>query len=97
LRCRFVHRHARKVLKTYSESSFPDGSNDTNFVLESSNDDSSAQNRSLEQSGNGDSECLKNCSSLSMNETAMQNVWKHHFQSLEGGEGGTVGQNGPQS
>jgi hypothetical protein len=26
-----VHRHARKVLKTYSESSFPDGSKDTNF------------------------------------------------------------------
>jgi hypothetical protein len=29
LHCRFVHRHARKVLKTYSESSFPDGSNDS--------------------------------------------------------------------
>ncbi len=30
LRCRFVHRQARTILKTYSESSFPDGSNDTN-------------------------------------------------------------------
>ncbi len=29
--CHFVHRHARKVEKTYSESSFPDGSNDTIF------------------------------------------------------------------
>ncbi len=27
----FVHRLARKILKTYSESLFPAGSNDTNF------------------------------------------------------------------
>ncbi len=26
-----VHRNVRNILKTYSEYSFPDGSNDTNF------------------------------------------------------------------
>ncbi len=31
LQCRFVHRYARTILKTYSESLFPDVSNDTNF------------------------------------------------------------------
>jgi hypothetical protein len=31
LRFRFVHRYVRTILKTYSESSFLDGSNDSNF------------------------------------------------------------------
>jgi hypothetical protein len=31
LHCRFVHRQARTILSTYSESLFPDGSNDTIF------------------------------------------------------------------
>ncbi len=31
LPCRIVHRQARKMLKIYSESSFLDGSNDTNY------------------------------------------------------------------
>ncbi len=33
LHCRFIHRQARTILKTYSEFLFPDGSNDTNFEL----------------------------------------------------------------
>jgi hypothetical protein len=28
LHCRFVHRHVRTILNTYSKSSFPDGFND---------------------------------------------------------------------
>ncbi len=31
LHCCFVHRHARQILKTYSVSSLPDGSNENNF------------------------------------------------------------------
>jgi hypothetical protein len=31
LRCRFVHRHCRAILRTYSESFIPGGSIDTNF------------------------------------------------------------------
>jgi hypothetical protein len=31
LHCCFIRRHARKCLKTYSEFSFLDGSNDTNY------------------------------------------------------------------
>ncbi len=31
LRCHYVHRHASKILKTYSESSFPGSFNDTSF------------------------------------------------------------------
>jgi hypothetical protein len=33
LHCRFINRHARKILKIYSESSFPDGSSDTNSAF----------------------------------------------------------------
>ncbi len=31
LHCRFIYRHAIKMLKTYSEFSFLDGSSETNF------------------------------------------------------------------
>jgi hypothetical protein len=32
LSCRFVHRHRRKILKTYSESSSPGGFNETSLI-----------------------------------------------------------------
>jgi hypothetical protein len=44
----------------------------------------------LEPSGNADSEYVLHYFYVSVNETAMQNVWQHHFpQPWEGGSYGT--------